>query len=213
MKTLKIIIVLTLITFVFFCCQKKFNKTFHLKGQLIDWYNNNPGGGTFDVGTQPAGTTKQDYKFIKSFSVNGDGSFDQEINASRSKFYYIRYTSGPPQLNQSSSGLYKDVKIENDETYDFGLVELDHVFHCKVNLKYTSNRDVTIHFGSSSNPAYHPYTNIEFYDQVAMSKKEFEENNHTYNLFYFVQGASIAEYSNVAIPIGQSDTVYADVNF
>jgi hypothetical protein len=105
------------------------------------------------------------------------------------------------------------MEIENDETHDFGLLELDHVFHCKVNLKYTSYRDVTIHFGSSSNPSYHPYTNVEFYDEISMSKKEFEENNHTYNLFYFVQGASIAEYSTVAIPIGQSDTVYADVNF
>lgn len=186
-------------------------KEIRLKGVMKDWFDPDPVfHGNIHVSALDAHSSRENTVGIFEFETESDGSFDKSFKAAKSGEYFIHF--GTDRL--TASGTFVRLKIKEGETHDFGEVVFSHNFVCRVNIKYTSGKDQRIYFGSEPfATSFPPNTNTVFFETKAMSKEEFEENNHTYNLFYTYFGPSIAEYHSIKIPIGKSDTVSANVEY
>jgi hypothetical protein len=206
-KLLGLFLLLTL-TALFLFCTKRLFRSVRIKGILTDWYNHQPASGTVRVFSDSQ--RRQSREELTFFPLSSDGSFDKKFKAAREGHYFILFNQNDPL--HGSFG--EELAIKDKSTHDFGEMMIAHRFVCEITLKYTSWRDVSINFTSNTdNKAFPRYANEVFHMTQSMTQSEFEQNNGTYNLSYHILGASISEFSTVAIPILQSDTVRAEVQF
>jgi len=203
MKKLSRVFIFGLVLSTVLSCEKRVFKHITVSGLLYDWYHDKSSSGTVTLGAETK-NHEDELISIGSITVSDDGSFQKTFKAASSGNYKFTFSDG------KSQPLYKANYIEDNESLDFGKIEMLHTFVCKVNLTYTSWRDVYIDFGTDI--GFPPYTNTTYYDKKGFSKEQFAASR-IYTLSYKILGPSIAEYKSISLPIGASDTVSVDISY
>jgi hypothetical protein len=191
-------------------CQKRSGHV-HLTGLLFDWFDKKGIADAHITVMARSRGSSQDRFTLDESNTDGDGRFDRSPRAAYTNDYFIGMGS---TLDANYHASY-DLTIPPNGTKDFDTIAFSHGFTCLVNITYTSSgagRSVTFLNSNNKNPIM-AYSNASVIDMQNYSREEFINNKRSYILMYRYSSQTASEGRTLAIPVGTSDTVSAQINF
>jgi hypothetical protein len=202
MKKTRYVIFSSLIILFCFCQKKGNNATIRLTGMTLDWFDHTPVLSSIEVLAQDPLSHKEEVIHIITFDNESDGSFNKEIQAARSREYYIRVTG------QSISYHEDGITISDGSTRDLGEIYKSHSFVCKIHLVRDPGSIQSVQLASGFIVPFDRSADTVCYERKDISYSK----NASYTLYYKVfSGSSVSR--TLTLPILKSDTLLAEITY